>query len=415
MINSLYLPGMSRYKVVTLGCRTNQYESEALSGQLQKRGYCRASANEKVEVGIVNTCSVTQSADRRSLYQIRKLEREHRPDTLIVTGCSAEKCKKVPAITHLIPNSKKEVLLPSVFPEVEWSEFHIERFGVHTRAYVKIQDGCNSFCRYCVIPFVRGPSRSRRIGDILDEVALLVENGYKEVVLTGVNIGDFGRDHTPKVSVSKLIAYLEQIEGLRRIRISSINPNEVDDEMVEVFLSGKKICHSLHLVLQAGSDRILERMRRPYTKQDFLEITQKLRRGDEDFTFTTDVIVGFPGETEREFMETSDLIREAGFAKVHIFPYSDRPKTGASRMTYKVDKEVICERKQRLHSVAEEVAFRLRNRYVGREFEILLESRDRGYTRHFLPVSISDKGLRANEIVHVKCVKNSKEGLKGHL
>jgi len=406
---------MKRYKIITLGCRTNQYESQALSGQLQKRGYWRASANEKVEVGIVNTCSVTQSADRRSLYQIKKLEREHRPDTLVVTGCSAEKFKEIPAITHLIPNAKKEVLLPSVFPEEKWPKFQIEKFEGHTRAYVKIQDGCNSFCRYCVIPFVRGPSRSRGIGDILDEVTLLVEGGYKEVVLTGVNIGDFGSDHTPKVSVSKLVRQLEQVEGLRRIRVSSINPNEVDDEMVEVLLSGKKICPSLHLVLQTGSNRILERMRRPYTKQDFLEVTRKLLREDADFSFTTDVIVGFPGETEKDFQETSDLIKEVGFAKVHIFPYSDRPKTGASRMADKVEGGVICERKQRLHAVVERVAFQSRNRYIGREFEILLESNHRGYTKHFLPVSVSANGLRANEMIRVKCAKNSKEGLIGYL
>ena len=405
---------MKKYKIVTLGCRTNQYESQALSDQLKEKGYRKAQPDEKAELCIVNTCSVTESADKRSLYQIRKLARENTPEKLIVTGCYAVKLKGIPGITHVIPNLDKESLLPLVFPEEEWPEFRIQQFDAHTRAFVKIQDGCDSFCSYCVIPFVRGRSRSKKVTDILSEVAGLVENGYKEVVLTGINIGDFGKDQTPEMSLADLVRQVDQIEGLKRIRISSIDPDEVDDELIEVVLSGKKTCPSMHIVLQAGSNLTLKRMRRKYTKQDFLEVTAKLLKRDPDFTFTTDVIVGFPGETEEDFQETLDLVEEMQFAKVHVFPYSDRPKTRASRMENKVPEKVIKERKQRLLEAAERGAFLLRNRFVGRELEVLTETKDQGHTEHFLPVSIPMEGLRPNMMVYVKCLENQRDELVGH-
>ncbi|NGX50627.1 MAG: Threonylcarbamoyladenosine tRNA methylthiotransferase MtaB [Chlamydiae bacterium] len=405
---------MKKYKVVTLGCRTNQYESQALSDQLRKKGYVQAQPDERAEICIVNTCTVTRSADKRSLTQIRKLAREHNPEKLIVTGCYAERLGDVSGVTHVVKNSDKEALLPLIFPEEEWPEFRIERFEAHTRAFVKIQDGCNSYCSYCVIPSVRGRSRSKKLFDILQEVETLVENGYREVVLTGINIGDFDGNQTPPVRLADLVRQVDQVEGLDRLRISSIDPDEVDDDLLDAVINGKKTCPSMHIVLQAGSNLTLKRMRRKYTKQDFLEATARLTNHNPDFTFTTDVIVGFPGESEEDFQETLDLIREIKFAKVHMFPYSDRPKTRASRMPNKVTKEVIEERKHRLLEVAEREAFQLRNKFVGREVDVLLESKDRGHTEHFLSVSIPTAGLRPNEIVRVRCNENHRDGLIGH-
>lgn len=407
-----------KYKVVTLGCRTNQYESQAYVDQLKASGYAEATDTESADICIVNTCTVTASADKRSLYQIRKLAREHTPEKLIVTGCMAERAadeiRAVKGVTDVVPNQRKEALLPEVFPEEEWPEFKIERFEAHTRAFVKIQDGCNSYCSYCVIPFVRGRSRSKTVSEILTEIERLVENGYKEVVLTGINIGDFdgGTPENP-VRLSTLVRLVDQIEGLERIRISSIDPDEVEDDLLEAVIHGKKTCHSMHIVLQAGSNVTLKRMRRKYTRGDFLDATQRLLKASPDFTFTTDVIVGFPGESDEDFQETVDLIKEIRFAKVHMFPYSDRPKTRASRMPNKVPQDVIDTRRQLLLKVADEVAHDLREACVGRTFDILLESKNMGHTDHFLPVIIKEEGLRSNEMVQVECFGNGPEGLIG--
>ena len=413
---------MKTYKIVTLGCRTNQYESQAFTNQLIKKGYIEAKEGEKASLCIVNTCTVTASADQRSLYQIRKMVRECAPKKLVVTGCLAEHLKEdlenMHGVTHVVPNPSKDKLLATIFPDLEWPEFKIERFEAHTRAFVKIQDGCNSYCSYCVIPFVRGRSRSRTIPDILEEIQQLVAGGYKEVVLTGINIGDFDGAQTPSASLSDLVRQVDQIPGLERIRISSIDPDEIDDALIDAVLDGKKTAPSLHLVLQSGSNVTLKRMRRKYTKQQFLDVAIKLLRRESLFTFTTDIIVGFPGETEQEFQETLDVLDQIPFAKVHVFPYSDRPKTRASRMANKVPIEVIQKRKGELLKRAEARAFQLRETFVGREFFVLLEGEDKpgyflGHTENFLPVYVPKKHLRTNALVQVTCVANTLEGLIG--
>lgn len=408
---------MKKYKIVTLGCRTNQYESQALLNQLKKQGYQEAGVGDKADLCIVNTCTVTQSADKRSLYQIRKLARDHNPSKLVVTGCLAERLgeelEALPEVTDVIPNRKKEELLPAVFPEMEWPEFCIERFEAHTRAFVKIQDGCNSYCSYCVIPFVRGRSRSKKMLDILREIDSLVENGYKEVVLTGINIGDFGPE-----KLGDLVRQVDKVEGLERIRISSIDPDEVDNDLLDAVINGEKTCPSMHIVLQSGSNTILKRMRRKYIRQDFLDATTRLQKANPLFTFTTDIIVGFPGESEEEFEETLQLMREIRFAKVHMFPYSDRPKTRASRMLNKVSQGMIAERKARLLEVANQNAFSLREDLLGQEFSVLLENEEcpgylMGHTENFLPVFVPKKNLRPNTLVKVKIVSNKPEGFIG--
>lgn len=413
---------MKKYKVVTLGCRTNQYESQAFADQLKKKGYVEAKKEERADLCIVNTCTVTESADKRSLYQIRKVARDFSPEKLIVTGCLAERSKKelekLPEVTHVVTNHKKEELLSEVFPEQDWPEFKIERFEAHTRAFVKIQDGCNSYCSYCVIPFVRGRSRSKKVCDILREIEALVENGYKEVVLTGINIGDFDGDQTPPARLADLIRQVDKIPGLQRIRVSSIDPDEVDDDLLDAIIHGEKTAPSMHIVLQSGSNLTLKRMRRKYTKQDFIDATDRLLKGNPNFTFTTDIIVGFPGETEEEFEETLSLMDEVHFAKVHMFPYSDRPKTRASRMPHKVPPDVIQERKARLLSRAEKNGYELREKFIGSEFLVLLEAEEKpgylmGHTENFLPVYVPKKNLRPNTLIKVKCTGNNAEGLIG--
>lgn len=253
-----------KYKLATLGCRTNQYESEAYAAQLRSMGYEEAQGEEKADICIVNTCTITEEADRSSRYQIRSLARHHPGSKLLVTGCLAdrlpEELKKIEGVSHVVSNQKKEKLLEEAFPDTELPEFAIDQFGGHTRAFVKIQDGCDSFCTYCIVPYVRGRSRSRTVEEIINEIKTLVKNGYKEVVLTGINIGDFDGGEGKPHRLADIVREVDKVEGLERIRLSSIDPSQVDQELQEALMSGKKTCHSMHLVLQSGSNVILKRM-----------------------------------------------------------------------------------------------------------------------------------------------------------
>jgi threonylcarbamoyladenosine tRNA methylthiotransferase MtaB len=408
------------YKIATLGCRTNQYESEAWRSQLAALGYVEAKEGEEAEICIVNTCTVTESADQRSRVQIRQMAKENEGTRLFVTGCLAERVPeelaKIVGVEKVISNLEKEHLLKDVFGHgEEFPEFVIDGFKAHTRAFVKVQDGCNSYCSYCTIPFVRGRSRSRNIESIVKEIETLVVNGYKEVVLTGINIGDF--DGGGSETLAHLVRIVDQIEGLERIRISSIDPDEIDDALLDAVIFGKKTCHSMHMVLQAGSNAILKRMNRKYTKQEYLFSVYRLKNASKDFAFTTDVIVGFPGETDADFMETVELIREVEFAKVHMFPFSVRPKTRAARFTDKVPKEVIHQRKEIVLREAEKVAYVLREKFIGRQMKVLLEEEKEGmffgHTENFLGVFVKGENLSSNQIVSVDLLENSPLGLIG--
>lgn len=413
----MYLPSQKKFKVVTLGCRTNQYESQAYADQLRAMGYAEASCEEKADLCIVNTCTVTESADSSSRLQIRQLAKAHEGAQLVVTGCLAErlpeKMQEIPGVTHVVPNAKKENLLSVVFPDEEIPEFAIEQFEAHTRAFVKVQDGCNSFCTYCIIPYVRGRSRSRKKEEVLAEVRTLVSNGYKEVVLTGINIGDY-EDGTDRLA--DLIRSVDQVEGLERIRVSSIDPDEVDDNLSDAILNGKKTCPSMHIVLQAGSNTVLKRMNRKYTRQIFLETVERLKRANPDFTFTTDVIVGFPGETEAEFQETLDVMQQVKFAKVHMFPYSERARTRAALFPNKVPPQEIQKRKQIVLRLSEKIAYDLREQFVGRKMNVLIENSEGegsvGHTENFIKVFLPTY-FPPHTIVEATCIANGAEGLVG--
>lgn len=414
-----------KYKIVTLGCRTNQYESQAYADQLRHLGYLEAQEGEAADVCIVNTCTVTESANHQSRYEVRQLAKKHAGSKLVVTGCSAEnhfaEIQAMPGVSHVVLNRDKEQLLKTLFPEEELPEFRIDHFSAHTRAFVKVQDGCNSFCTYCVIPYVRGRSRSRSIAEVVEEVKGLIANGYKEVVLTGINIGDFDGGNNQN-TLADLVRAVDAIEGLERLRVSSIDPDEVTEDLADAILHGKKTCHSMHVVLQSGSNVILKRMNRKYTRQIFLETVDRLRTADPDFTFTTDVIVGFPGETEADFLETLDVMWEVKFAKVHMFPYSERPRTRAALMPNKVAPEVIKARKQEVLRVSEQISYQLHAQFVGRRMQVLVEKNEEmasgrmhGHTRNFLMVSFPAQGIEPNTLVEVELMANTPIGLEGRL
>jgi threonylcarbamoyladenosine tRNA methylthiotransferase MtaB len=414
-----------KFKIITLGCRTNQYESQAYRDQLETLGYTEAQSHETAEICIVNTCTVTESADSSSRHAIRQLGRENPGTQLLITGCFAERqpeaVRQLGGVTHVIPNAEKENLLSKIFPDESLPEFSIKHFESHTRAFVKVQDGCNSFCTYCIIPYVRGRSRSRTPEDILIEVRNLIASGFKEIVITGINVGDYdggvAKGEKP-ITLANLIRLVDQEPGLERLRVSSIDPDEVDDDLADAILNGKSTCHSMHIVLQSGSNVILKRMNRKYSRQVFQETIDRLTKASPDFTFTTDIIVGFPGETDADFVDTLSVMHEVKFAKVHMFPYSDRPRTRSILMPNKVPNDVIKFRKQEILRLSEKIAYDLREKYVGRRMTILTESRDKdrpnfisGHTENFLMVWIENEHLGSNRLVEVELLENTPEGL----
>jgi len=412
-----------KFKIVTLGCRTNQYESQAYHDQLTQLGYSRADGDEAADLCIVNTCTVTEAADKGSKQEIKQLAKRNPGAKLVVTGCSAERqpeeLKAIGGVTHVVANKDKEQLLQHLFPDLEVPEFAIRHFDAHTRAFVKVQDGCNSFCTYCIIPYVRGRSRSRSISDIVREVEGLIAQGFQEVVLTGINIGDFdGNKEENPDRLADLVRVVDKIPGLKRLRISSIDPDEVDDDLMDAVLGGQNTCPSFHLVLQSGSNAVLKRMNRKYTRQIFMETVEKLKKAEPHFTFTTDVIVGFPGETDFDFKETLAVMEEVQFAKVHMFPYSPRPRTRAALYPNQVPADLMRERKGEVLRVAEQTAFQLRNAFLGTRQWVLTEQIDphkpdwiSGHSGGFLPILIPRREYAANQLIEVETLENSAEGL----
>lgn len=419
-------PVKKTFKIATLGCRTNQYESQAYQDQLISLGYRPAAEGENAEICIVNTCTVTESADLQSKHDVRQLAKENPGTQIVVTGCAAEQNAEIfqayEGVKHVILNKQKDQVVQTLFPEEEVPEFSIKNFDAHTRAFVKVQDGCNEFCTYCIIPYVRGRSRSRSIAEIVVEVKDLITNGFKEVVLTGINIGDFDgnpAEGSPPASLADLVRAVDQIPGLERLRVSSIDPDEVDDDLADAILNGNHTCHSMHIVLQSGSNVILKRMNRKYTRQIFMSTIDRLRTADPAFTFTTDVIVGFPGETERDFEDTLEIMQAVRFAKVHMFPYSERKRTRAALMPNKVPPEIIKQRKQAILRASEQHAFELREQFVSQRMTVLTESAHAnrpgeitGHTENFLTTWIAGD-FEPNELIEVDLIQNTPQGFIG--
>lgn len=418
---------MKSYRVFTLGCRTNQYESQAYKDQLKALNFQEASEDDPLDLCIVNTCTVTQSAENSSQYTIKQIAKKHPHAKILVTGCAVEGKGKAAGLQSLSPNVevfsnvRKETLLKEAFPEKDFPEFSIKQFEAHTRAFVKVQDGCNSFCTYCIIPYVRGRSRSRSMEDILSEVQGLLDNGYKDIVLTGINIGDFdggkARGEKPN-SLADLVRAVDSLDKIERLRISSIDPDEVDDELLEAIITGKHTCHSMHIVLQSGSNVILKKMNRKYTRQIFLDTVQRLQSASPFFTFTTDVIVGFPGENEKDHQETLDMIENVGFSKVHMFPYSARERTRAALYPDPVSHKVIQKRKQEILRLSEKIAYQKREAYVGKKMHVLTEGKNAlipgttfGHSDNFLPIFVEGPNLASNQIIECQVYANSQMGL----
>jgi threonylcarbamoyladenosine tRNA methylthiotransferase MtaB len=400
-----------KFLIETFGCRTNQYEAQLLREELLQAAFEESS--QEVDVCLIHSCSVTLQAEKSCKNKVRTLCKKFPKARIIVSGCFA---KREPLALCAIDSrveviaDRKKILLALSGKESCCEKKGISFFQGHTRAFVKVQEGCSAFCSYCIIPKLRGPSSSRTIEEIVAEVEALAQNGYQEIVLTGVNIGEY------RYGLVELVKAMDAIEKVKRLRISSIEPNHVEEDLIETLLKGRSTMPHLHLVLQSGSDDLLKKMRRPYTKEIFVEKVASIRKRRKDFCFTTDVIVGFPTETENDFHQTAHLLEKIGFAKVHIFPYSKRPQTLAERMEGHLSSQEITKRKEILFQMAERVAFQEREKFLRQKVPILLEGKgEGGFSPHMLPVCLERPLGYANEIVWVDLIENQKDHLIGKI
>jgi threonylcarbamoyladenosine tRNA methylthiotransferase MtaB len=371
-----------RCRVVTLGCKVNQYESQYVKEALESAGYREAGPDERADLCVVNTCTVTAEADAQGRQTIRRLARANPGAAVLVLGCYAtrepETVARLEGVTHVVADKARlaEGLRPFGVTALAAG---VRRFDGHRRAFVKVQDGCLLNCTYCIIPRVRPALRSRDPEEIAEEVAGLVAAGHQEVVLTGIHLGHYGIDLSrgrPRPQWRRLWHLLERLDGLPghfRIRLSSLEAAEVRDDLVRALAGSRRVVPHLHLCLQSGSDRVLALMRRRYRTAGFLERCRRLRQALDVPAFTTDVIVGFPGETEEDFEATCRVVREAGFARVHVFPFSPRRGTPAASYPGRVPVPVVAERGRRLRRLGQELAEAYCRTLVGRRLEALVE------------------------------------------
>jgi threonylcarbamoyladenosine tRNA methylthiotransferase MtaB len=410
----------------TLGCRLNQYETDALAAQFKGNGYEVSEQEQDADVVVVNTCTVTNQSNQKSRYVISHAGRINPDARMVITGCMAESHadqlqKKFPHAT-VINNKGKSGIFHSVdalvktgkadLSDKDYDLFSYQSFTemFHTRSLVKIQDGCDNFCTFCIIPFVRGRAVSRPVEQVLQNVREVVAKGAKEIVLTGVNIS---RYESEGVKFSGLVDKILNLEGDFRVRISSIEPDRFDDHFFTL-IGHPKLAPHLHLCLQSGSERILLQMRRMYTVKDFLEIVDRVRAIDPKFNFTTDVIVGFPGETEEEFEETMSVARRVGFGHMHIFKYSVRQNTRAQRMADHIPDKIKTERSKRMHALAEELTAAYRTPFDNTEQRIIVEKwKDglaSGYNDYFVPMQFASDNKKRNrfEVIQAR-VKDFEE------
>ena len=413
--------------VMSLGCKVNIYESEYVISLLKDNGFEIVNDDEKADIYIINTCSVTNESDRKSRKLIHHARRENKDAIIVVMGCYTQiKYKDIEMDADIVIGNKDKSLIVELINEYmkkkekieriydlskqEFEQMEIRHFENHTRAFVKIQDGCNAFCSYCIIPYTRGRIRSKKEDDVLREVSNLVKAGYKEIVLTGIHTGKYGMDID--TNLESLLRKLISISGLYRLRLSSIEINEITDGILDLMAHSDVIANHLHIPLQSGSDRILKLMNRRYDKSYFIKRVSEIRKIRPDISITTDLIVGFPGETEDDFNETLDTLREIGFTKIHTFPYSKRDNTKAALMKEQIPGDI---KKRRVHEVLELSSLgekKYYEQFIGQILEGVSEVRKDGrivvHTSNFIPIVVDDK-INNNEIVLVRLGRIEKE------
>lgn len=429
---------MKRVAFHTLGCKVNQYESEAMEELFKERDYQIVSQDDLADLYIINTCTVTNLSDRKSRQFIRRVKRTN-PDSIVaVVGCysqvAPDKVEALEEVDVIIGTSDRDKIVDlcekakeknkrfNIVRDIKtydgFEEMRVEDIKSMTRAYMKIQDGCEQFCSYCIIPYARGPIRSRKLEDVIDEARNLARTGFKEIVLTGIHVASYGKD-LGDIGLANLIKEIAYIEGIERIRLSSLEPNLIDDDFMKVLVETGKVCDHFHLSLQSGSDEILRRMNRKYTSQEFREKVDVIRKYMPYAGITTDIIVGFPGETDDMFKETIDFVKDIGFSRIHVFKYSPREGTAAARLKDQVDGNIKNERSARLIKLAESLAKGFASQFLGKDMEVLYEEEVNGYyegyTSNYIRMKTLSKNDIINRVVNTRLIKTEDDKLFGEI
>lgn len=423
------------FSILTLGCKVNQYESEAMAELFEKNGYIQVDNDTDVaDVYIVNTCTVTNLSDRKSRQYIRRAKRENPDSTVAVVGCYAqvapkevekiegvdvvigtsERSKIVDLIEEAKEEDKKINIVRDIKKDRDFQFIKIDENFHKTRSYMKVQDGCNRYCTYCIIPYARGTIRSRRIGDCVREAIRLANAGYKEIILTGIHVGSYGVDLGP-VRLIDLIEAIAEVDGIERIRLSSVEPNIISGDFMRRAIACSKLCDHFHLSLQSGSNKVLKDMNRHYNREEFIEKTKIIKKYMPYAGLTTDIIVGFPGESDEDFEDSMSIVREVEFSKVHVFKYSKRKNTPAADRADQVDGNIKIKRSEELIKLQDQYLKKFREKNMPRTLKVLFEEFDQGYyfgyTDNYIRVKVkSDKDL-INKILDVRLVDNEEVAL----
>ena len=405
----------------TLGCKVNQYDTEAMRERFQAAGYETVPFDGEADVFVINTCTVTGTGDKKSLQLIRRCHRRFPEADIIVTGCLAQRdteAVSLPSVAlvlgtqhrgevvELYEQAKREgqrIVAVDSLKGAEFERLTVRSHADHTRAVMKIQEGCNRYCSYCIIPYVRGPIRSCPPEEIESEARRLADAGFREIVLTGIHLTSYGQDLPGRLSVCDAVRVVQNVPGVLRIRLGSLEPVVVTDEFIDGMRACTKLCPQFHLALQSGSNRILASMRRRYTAEEFLAACLKLREAFPGAVLTTDAMTGFPGETETDFLETVRVARAAGFARMHVFPYSEREGTKAAALPDSVPVRVREERATRLIAVGKELEQKALQSFIGRCVHVLVEETDpegcgTGYTEGYLRAKVSGRCIPGEEV-----------------
>lgn len=419
---------MRKVALHNLGCKVNAYETEAMQEMLEKNGYEIVPFKEGADIYVINTCTVTNMADRKSRQMLHRAKKMN-PDAIVVAaGCyvqaKEENGEVDECIDIIIGNNKKKDLIEileqyekeriqkaviDINHTKEYEEMQLTKTAEHTRAYIKVQDGCNQFCTYCIIPFARGRVRSRAKEDVICEVTELAKNGYKEVVLTGIHLSSYGVDLENENLLSLILA-VNEVEGIKRIRLGSLEPRIITEDFVKTISSLEKMCPHFHLSLQSGCDETLRRMNRRYTSEEYFEKCQLLRKYFKNPALTTDVIVGFPGETEEEFAKSKAFVDKVDFYETHIFKYSKRKGTKAAVMEHQVPEQIKTLRSNELLALDAEKRRKYEDTFVGKEVEVLMEESlelegrtvQVGHTKEYVKIALQTEENLQNQLINVQ-------------
>ena len=410
-----------RVSFITLGCKVNQYESNAMAQKFLNAGYSVCGIKENPDVIIVNTCTVTNMSDRKSRQMLRRVKEINPEAILVAVGCYAqvakEKLEQIPEIDLIlginekndivkyVEQASKNTYVSDVLHQTEFLDFGDVTYTEKTRAVIKVQDGCNQFCSYCIIPYARGRIRSRKPESVIKEITDVAKEGIKEVVITGIHIASYGKDFNTEYRLIDLLEEIQKVNGIQRIRLGSLEPTLITEEFVTRLKKLSKICDHFHLSLQSGCDETLKRMNRKYTTDQFRHVVELLRNAYPEVHLTTDVIVGFPGETEEEFNKTYEFLKEIKFYKMHVFKYSPRSGTVAAKMPNQIDGNIKEERSNKLIELSDENEKEYNQKYIGKEVEVLLEEREgeylKGHTTNYMVVKMKTNENLENTIQKV--------------